>query len=80
MPYRKIFAQNLIEFRKKEHISQTEMAYRTEVSRETISLIERESTNISLDVMEKLISYTGYTAGEMLTENFVKDSLKNDDK
>lgn len=77
MPYRKILAQNLIDFRKKEHISQMELAFRTDISRETISLIEREAANLRIDTFSKLTAYTGLTAGELLTENFVRDNVKD---
>lgn len=77
MPYRKILAQNLIDFRKKEHISQMELAFRTDISRETISLIEREAANLRIDTFSKLTAYTGLTAAELLTENFVRDNVKD---
>jgi len=77
MPYRKILAQNLIDFRKKEHISQMELAFRTDLSRETISLIEREAANLRIDTFSKLTAYTGLTAAELLTENFVRDNVKD---
>ena len=77
MPYRKILAQNLIDFRKKEHISQMELAFRTDLSRETISLIEREAANLRIDTFSKLTAYTGLTAAELLTENYVKENIKD---
>ena len=77
MPYRTILAQNLIDFRKKEHISQMELAFRTDISRETISLIEREEANLRIDTLSKLTAYTGLTAGELLTENYVKENVKD---
>lgn len=77
MPYRRILAQNLIDFRKKEHISQMELAFRTDLSRETISLIEREAANLRIDTFSKLTAYTGLTAAELLTENFVRDNVKD---
>lgn len=77
MPYRKILAQNLIDFRKKEHISQMELAFRTDISRETISLIEREEANVRIDTIGKLTAYSGLTAAELLTENFVRDNVKD---
>ena len=79
MPYRKIIAQNLIDFRKKEHISQMELAFRTDISRETISLIEREEANLRIDTISKITAYTGLTAAELLTENYVRDNM-NDEK
>lgn len=73
MPYKKILADNLILFRKKEHISQFELAMRLNVCRETISLIERESANVTLDKLEDICAYTGLTMSELFTEGFVKN-------
>ncbi len=72
MPYKKILADNLTIFRKNEHISQLEMSMRTDISRGTISLIERESSNVTLDILEKIASYTGLTVAELFTADFVK--------
>lgn len=76
MPYKKILADNLIAFRKLENVSQLEISFRTDISKETISLIERGQTNVRLDILEKLASYTGLTIPELLTKNYVKDNLK----
>ena len=48
---------------------------------ENISLIEREQTNVRLDILEKIVSYTGLTISELFTENFVKKLVraKNND-
>lgn len=73
MDSREILAQNLYKFRKREHISQMEFAFRTDISRETVSLIERTAANVSLDVIDKITAYTNYTAAELLTENFVEN-------
>ena len=78
MPYKKILADNLILFRKKEHISQFELAMRLGVCRETISLIERESANVTLDILEGLCAYTGLTMSELFTEGFVE--IENEKK
>ena len=75
MPYRKILANNLLAFRKLENVSQEEISFRTEISKYTIILIEREKTNVRLDVLEKLASYTGFTISELFTENYVKETL-----
>ena len=80
MPYKKILANNLIDFRKSEHISQYEIAARSDISRETVSLIERECANVTLDVLEKLISYMGITMPEIFTEDFVKISTFSNEK
>ncbi len=76
MPYRKILAENLITFRKVEGISQFEMSFRSGISKETISLIERENTNVTLDILEKLAAYTGLTVPELFMDNFVKYNYK----
>lgn len=75
MPYRKILAENLLDFRKLEGISQLEMSFRTGISKDTISLIERECTNVTLDVLEKIASYLGLTIPELFTDKFVKENL-----
>ena len=75
VPYKKILADNLLAFRKIENISQQEISFRTEISKYTISLIERERTNVRLDILEKLASYTGLTIPELLTKNFVKNEI-----
>ena len=75
MPYRKILADNLIKFRQLENLTQAEISVRSAVSIDTISLIERECTNVTLDVLERLASYTGLTIPELLTENFVNYTL-----
>ena len=76
VPYRRILADNLLTFRRLENISQEEISFRTEISKYTISLIERRRTNVSLDILEKLACYTGLTIPELLTENFVRDNFR----
>ena len=76
MPYKKILADNLFEFRSAENISQEEISFRTGVSKETISLIEREKGNVCLNILEKLASYTGLTLPELFTENYVSNNFK----
>ena len=78
MPYRKILADNLLTFRRLENISQSEISFRTDISKDTISLIERGLTNVRLDILEKLASYTGLTIPELFTENYVKENLKKE--
>lgn len=73
MPYRRILAENLTDFRGFENLSQEEISFRSGISKETISLIERERTNVTLDVLERLASYTGLTIPELLTDKFVKN-------
>lgn len=81
VPYRKILADNLIAFREYEKLSQQEISFRTSVSKDTISLIEREQTNVRLDILEKIASYTGLTISELFIKNFVKKLVraKNND-
>lgn len=74
MPYRRILAENLRDFREFENISQEEISFRSGISKETISLVERERSNIRLDILEKLAAYTGLTVPELLTEKFVKNN------
>ena len=75
MPYRKILADNLWDFRNVEGISQMEISFRTGISKDTISLIERQRANVTLDSLEKLACYTGLTIPELLTENFVRNNI-----
>ena len=75
MPYKKILAKNLICFRESEGLSQEEISFRSGISKETISLIERERTNVTLEVLERLAAYTGLTVPELLTDNFVKKEI-----
>lgn len=72
--YRQILAENLINFRKFENITQEEIAFRTGISKETISLIERTQSNIRLDIIEKLACYTGLTIPELFTKDFVENN------
>lgn len=76
MPYKRILADNILAFRKSKNLSQLEMSFRTEVSKDTISLIERAKTNVRLDILEKLASYTGLTISELFTRDYVKSLLK----
>ena len=78
LPYKKILADNLILFRKRKHISQLDLAMSSDVSKETISLIERESANVTLDKLERICAYTGLTLSELFTEGFVKS--ENEDE
>lgn len=59
MPYREILANNLIVFRKSLNISQAEMSYLTDVSKDTVSLIERCRANVNKALSEGEIK-TGY--------------------
>lgn len=74
MLYRQILAENLINFRKFENITQEEIAFRTGISKETISLIERTQSNIRLNIIEKLACYTGLTIPELFTKDFVENN------
>ena len=74
MPYRQILAENLINFRKFENITQEEIAFRTGISKETISLIERTKSNIRLDIIERIACYTGLTIPDLFTQDFVKNN------
>ena len=77
MPYKKILAENIIRFRNNENISQIEIALRSDVSRKTISLIEKEMANVTLNTLEKLSAYMGLTMAELFTEGFVGKHLES---
>ncbi|MBQ4630115.1 MAG: helix-turn-helix transcriptional regulator [Clostridia bacterium] len=80
MPYRKILADNLLAFRKSENLSQEEISSRADVSKDTISLIERERSNVRLDILEKIASYTGLTIPELFTEKYVEKTVRTNNK
>ena len=69
MPERIYLAQYIKEYRKKNKLSQFEMAEECGVHSDTISLIEREQENLKLETLQKLAAYIGCTVSEMLQGN-----------
>lgn len=74
MPEKKILAENLKEIRRKHHISQFEFAEECGISQEALSLLERCKGNPTLESLQLIAAYSGYTVPELLSP------LKNDDE
>lgn len=68
MPERRILADNLIKYRKENHLSQYEMAEECGISKETLSLLERENINPTLETLQKCAAYIGETVARLLTD------------
>lgn len=69
MPERIYLAQYIKNYRKKNKLSQFEMAEECGVHSDTISSIEREQENLKLETLQKLAAYIGCTVSEMLQGN-----------
>lgn len=69
MPERKILSDNIVTFRRVSAFSQMEMAMECGISVETLSLIEREQANPTLDVLQKIAARMGITVAELLKQN-----------
>ena len=67
VPEKKYLADNLIKYRKENHLSQYEMAEECGISKETLSLIERESINPTLETLQKCAAYIGETVAQLLS-------------
>lgn len=67
VPERKILADNLIKYRKENHLSQYEMAMECGISKETLSLIERESINPTLETIQKCAAYIGEPVAKLIS-------------
>lgn len=66
MDEKTILATKLKEFRKEQNLNQFEFAEDCGLSKETISLIEREKGNITLDTTQLLACRIGVTVSELL--------------
>ena len=77
MSSERILANNLIAFRKRNNISQEEFSFRSGISKETISLIEREQTNVTLTTLMKVSECTGMTVSELFDESYAPDDGDN---
>ncbi len=67
MPEKKILADNLKRLRQMRHLSQFEFAYECGISQEAISLLERGKGNPTLESLQLLAAYSGYTVSELLS-------------
>lgn len=69
MPERTYLAKYLKEYRKRNKLSQFELAEECGLHSDTISLLEREQENFKLETLQKLAAYIGCTVSEMLQGN-----------
>lgn len=54
MEIRELFAQNLRRHRRAKGLSQEELAYRADIDRTYVSLLERRVYSVSIDTLAKL--------------------------
>ena len=66
MPENAALAQRIKRLRKTMHETQFEFASNCGISIETLSLIERQKTNPTLETMQKIAAYTNLTVAELL--------------
>ena len=66
MPEKIYLAKYIKNYRKRNQLSQFEMAEECGVHADTISLIEREHENLKLETLQKIAAYIGCTVSEML--------------
>lgn len=69
MPEFEKVADRLRKVRRKLKLNQSDFASHCGLSTETISLIEREETDIKLSTLQKIASFTGLTVSELLDLN-----------
>ena len=67
MPETEILAENLIRIRRRMKKSQMEFAAECGISKEILSLLERQKTDPKLSTVQKIAAYTNYTVAELLT-------------
>lgn len=66
MKIREIVASNLKKLRRLNGLSQEELAYRAEIDRTYVSLLERQKYSASIDVIAKLAAALGVEPYELL--------------
>ncbi len=66
MPEREKVADRLRKIRRKLKENQADFAANCDISTDTLSLIEREQTDIKLSTLQKIAAYTGLTVSELL--------------
>ena len=69
MPEFEKIADRIRKVRRKLKLNQSDFAAYCGLSTETISLIEREETDIKLSTLQKIASYTGLTVSELVDIN-----------
>lgn len=68
MTNKEILATKLIQFRETEHVSQFVMAADCKISKETLSLYERQEGNPCLDKLERIAKRMGISLSELFKE------------
>lgn len=71
-------ANNILMYRTEHHLSQFEMASECGISKETISLIERERYNPTLETIQKCAAFTGMSVIQLVSDrNSIWHKLSN---
>ena len=66
MPEFEKLADRLRKIRRKIKENQADFAAHCDISSDTLSLIEREQTDVKLSTLQKIASYTGLSVSELL--------------
>ena len=66
MPELRILSRKSKKVRKQMKLNQEEFAARCGISKETLSLIERENTDPKLSTIQKIASFLNYTVSDLL--------------
>ena len=69
MPEYEKLSDRLRKIRRKLKQNQADFAAHCDISTDTLSLIEREQTDVKLSTLQKIASYTGLTVSELLDLN-----------
>lgn len=77
MPESEILAKNLKNIRKKMKKSQIDFAAECGISKEIVSLLERQKTDPKLSTIQKIAAYTDYSVAELLTKDKRKADVKD---
>lgn len=68
---RELLASKIKDFRQQENLNQFDFAEDCGISKDTISLIERENANVRLDTVQLLASRMGITVSELFQHSQV---------
>ena len=66
MPEFEKLADRLRKIRRKLKENQADFAAKCDISPDTLSLIEREQTDVKLSTLQKIASYTGLSVSDLL--------------
>lgn len=66
VPEKEKIADRIRKIRRKLKENQADFAANCDISTDTLSLIEREQTDVKLSTLQKIASYTGLTVSELL--------------